>query len=53
MSADEAIDMYIEKFGGFPFFMFMGADDSMIIEAVKKAIETGKPIAVKVDNEDY
>lgn len=53
MTADEAIDLYMEKFGGFPFFMFMGADDITIIEAVKNAIETEMPIVVKIDNEDY
>ncbi|MDE6020825.1 MAG: hypothetical protein K2H01_07520 [Ruminococcus sp.] len=53
MTADEAIDLYIEKFGGFPFFMFMGSDDTTIIETIKKSIETEMPIAVKIENEDY
>lgn len=46
MTADRAIDLYVEKYGGFPYFMFMGASDETIIETVQKALETGEEIAV-------
>ncbi len=52
MTADRAIDLYIEKYGGFPYFMFMGASDEVIIEAVKKALDTGEEIvAERIDGE--
>lgn len=53
MTADEAIDLYIERFGGFPYFMFMGAEDSIIIDAVKNSLDNDTPIAIKIENEDY
>ena len=33
---------YEEMFGGFPSFLFMGADDGEIIEALEPCIESGK-----------
>lgn len=39
-----AIDVYIERFGGFPYYLFMGADEDVIIDAVVKAIETDREI---------
>lgn len=47
MTADKAIDLYVEKYGGFPYFAFMGASDETIIEAVKKALDTGAEIVVE------
>lgn len=47
MTADRAIDLYVDKYGGFPYFMFMGASDEAIIEAVKKALDSGEEIVVE------
>lgn len=44
MTADEAIDAYTERFGGFPYFLFMGAEDEIIVESVERALETGEKI---------
>ena len=39
-----AINAYTERFGGFPYFLFMGAEEDVIIDAVVKAIETDREI---------
>lgn len=44
MTRKEAIDMYKERYGGFPIFLFMGASDEFIIEAVRKSLESGEKI---------
>lgn len=44
MTKQEAINAYVEKFGGWPGFLMMGASDEYIIESVKRAIETGREI---------
>lgn len=41
---DDAIDAYTEHFGGFPYFLFMGADESVIIDEVVKALELDREI---------
>ena len=41
---DDAINAYVERFGGFPYFLFMGAEEDVIIDAVVKAIETDREI---------
>lgn len=41
---DDAINAYAEHFGGFPYYLFMGADDDVIIDAVVKALETDREI---------
>lgn len=41
---DDAISAYAEHFGGFPYYLFMGADDDVIIDAVVKALETDREI---------
>ena len=53
MTAQEARDAYIARFGGFPEFLFMGASDVEIVSAVKKAIETGKEIEAADMEADY
>jgi hypothetical protein len=52
MTVDEAIRAYTERFGGFPAFLFMGASDDVIIDAVKKAVSTGEEIEAEANN-DY
>lgn len=49
----EAIDKYVEKFGGFPYFLFSGAPDEQIILAIEKALEEGKEIDVADKSCDF
>lgn len=53
MTAEEAIRLYTEKFGGFPYFLFRGAADSYIIDSVQRALETGQEIRAADENADY
>ena len=41
---DDAISAYAEHFGGFPYYLFMGAEEDVIIDAVVKALETDREI---------
>ena len=41
---EDAINAYAERFGGFPYYLFMGAEEDVIIDAVVKAIETDREI---------
>lgn len=41
---DDAINAYTERFGGFPYYLFMGADEDYIISEVVKALETDREI---------
>ena len=41
---EDAINAYFERFGGFPYFLFMGAEEDVIIDAVVKALETDREI---------
>ena len=53
MNANEALEAYTEKFGGFPYFLFMGATDEQIVKAVEMALKTGKEIVAKEPDADY
>lgn len=53
MTRQEAIDMYIERFGGFPYFLFLGASDEAIVSAVTDAIENNKEIEAADDSALY
>ena len=44
---DDAISAYTERFVGFPYFLFMGAEEDVIIDAVVKALETDRMIEPK------
>lgn len=44
MTAEEAIEKYTEKFGGFPAFLLMGATDEEIVEALSECLRTGKEL---------
>ena len=44
MTEREAIDAYIERFGGFPYFLFLGATEEVIVKSVVEALKTGKEI---------
>ena len=41
---EDAINAYTERFGGFPYFLFMGAGEDVIIDAVVKSLETDREI---------
>lgn len=41
---EKAIEKYVNKFGGFPSFLFMGAEDDFIIESIESALKSGKEI---------
>ena len=41
---DDAINSYAERFGGFPYYLFMGAEEDYIISEVVKALETDREI---------
>ena len=41
---DDAINAYSERFGGFPYYLFMGADGEYIISEVVKALELDREI---------
>lgn len=41
---DDAVSAYTERFGGFPYYLFMGADGDYIISEVVKALELGREI---------
>lgn len=44
MTRDKAIEVYTEKFGGWPHFLMMGASDEYVVERVREALKTGKEI---------
>ena len=44
MTYDEARTLYIEKFGEFPDFLFMGADESEVLPYIQEALKSGKEI---------
>lgn len=50
MGVDEVIDRYVEKFGGWPAMLFMGAEDDYIIDKLQKAIDDGEPIEATGDD---
>ena len=50
---EDAINAYVERFGGFPYFLFMGAEEDVIIDAVVKALETDRMIEPKNDEVIY
>lgn len=44
MTREEAIEAYVDKFGGFPYYLFMGAADEYVVERVEEALRTGRPV---------
>ena len=50
---DDAISAYTERFCGFPYFLFMGANKDYIIDEVVKALELGRKIEPKNDEVVY
>lgn len=50
MTAQETIQAYIDRFGGFPYFMMMGMGDEKIAEVLGKALKEGKPIEIEPED---
>ena len=44
MTREEAIEVYTEKFGGFPHFLIMGVSDEVLVREVEKALKSDKEI---------
>lgn len=53
MTAEEAIQAYSEKFGGFPYFLFLAAPDETVVKAVESALQTGEEIKAPCSDADY
>lgn len=53
MTKNEAIQAYSDKFGGFPYFLFMGAADDEVVAAVEDSLQTGKEIEPPDDEAVY
>ena len=49
---EEAIEEYTRKFGGFPYFLFMGASEENIITAIEEALKTGKKITINQEEKE-
>ena len=50
MNFEEAKTKYIEKFGGFPYFLMMGMEDEEAAKLMEKAVEEGKEIQIESEN---
>ena len=44
---------YINRFGGYPSFLLMGASDEYIIEKLSECLETGKELEPEDPEADY
>ena len=53
MNLEEAINEYIKKFGGFPYFLFMGASEETIIAVIEEALDSGVEIDTLDASIDY
>lgn len=49
MTLEEVKQAYIDKFGGYPSFLLMGADDETIIELLTECLESGKELGAEPD----
>lgn len=53
MNVEEAIKAYTDKFGGFPYFLFLSAPNDKIVESVESALENDKEIEAEDLKVDY
>lgn len=53
MTRDEAIKAYEERFGGFPYFLLMGAPDDVIVWKVRRALRLNREIEPEEEDGDY
>lgn len=51
MTKQEAVQAYVEQFGGFPFMAVRGLPEDVLVELVQKALASGEEIAFE-RNED-
>ena len=45
-------NQYIDMFGGYPSFLLSGASDDFVVDALRKAIDSGQELTVD-DDADY
>lgn len=50
IKVEEAIEAYTKKFGGYPAFLLMGADDDYIVETLMKCVETGEELEAEPED---
>ena len=50
---EDAINAYIDRFGGFPNFIFIVSPDDFVIDEVVKALELDRMIEVEDDEVMY
>lgn len=53
MNVEEVKQAYITKFGGYPSFLLMGADDDEIIEKLSECLRTGKELEAPDPDAEY
>lgn len=53
MTAEKAIEAYSARFGGWPDFLFMGADDDYIVEKLTEALRMDKEYEAPDPDADY
>ena len=53
MTLEEVKAAYEAKFGGYPAFLLMGADDDYIIAALSKCLETGEEYEPEYPDDIY
>lgn len=53
MTKDEAIKAYVERFGGYPAFLLMGATDDEIVSELTECLKTGKELEAPDPDADY
>ena len=53
MKVEEVIKAYEDKFGGYPAFLLMGADDETIIRKLTKCLETGEELEPEEEEDIY
>lgn len=52
-TAEKAEAAYSERFGGWPYFLLMGADDDEVVWLARKALRTGREIDADEAEGDY
>ena len=53
MTLEEVKQAYIDKFGGYPSFLLMGADEETIIEALTECLESGEELGAEDEDVIY
>ena len=53
MTLEEVKQAYIDKFGGYPSFLLMGADEETIIEELTKCLESGEELGAEDEDVIY